>query len=87
MSRHSVYLQLILHRKDCLEGKRYKNVANIKLCLAQSMQQSKNPDRWFAAANMKHVEDFALLMGENNIAILEKDDKAYIALGKPVATK
>lgn len=51
------------------------------------MQQSKNPDRWFAAANMKHVEDFALLMGENNIAILEKADKAYIALGKPVATK
>ena len=40
------------------------------------MQRAKNPDRWFASATMHHVEDFAVLMGDDNVAILGQDDKA-----------
>ena len=36
---------------------------------------------------MKHVEDFALVTGENNVAIPGKDHKAHIPLSIPVATK
>ena len=44
-------------------------------------------NQWFAAAITKHVEDFALLMGENNVAILGKDDKTHTFLGIPAVTK
>ena len=87
LKRSSVYLQLIPRRKDTTEEKRHKNVANIKLCKAQSMERKKNPDRWFAAATMKHVEELAVLMGKNNVAIIGKDDKAHILLGIPAANK
>ena len=82
----SLYLQLILRKKDSTEGKRH-TVAKVILCRAQSMQRSKNPDWWFVAAIMKHVEDFALVTGENNVAIPGKDHKAHIPLSIPVATK
>ena len=36
---------------------------------------------------MKHVEDFALVTGENNVAIPGKDHKTHIPLSIPVATK
>ena len=64
LKRSSVYLRLITRRKDTTEGKRHKKVANIKLCKAQSLERKKNPDRWFAAATMKHVEELAVLMGK-----------------------
>ena len=51
------------------------------------MQRSRNLDRKLAVAIMRHVEDFALLMGQNNVTILGKDDKAHIPLGIPAATK
>ena len=56
LKRRSVYLQLIPRRKDRTEGKRHKKVTNIKLCEAQSLERKNNPDRWFVAATMKHVE-------------------------------
>ena len=64
LKRSSVYLRLMPRRKDTTEGKRHKKVANIKLCKAQSLERKKNPDRWFAAATMKHVEELAVLMGK-----------------------
>ena len=51
------------------------------------MQRAKNPDWWFASATMHHVEDFAILMGAENVAFLGKDDKALIPLGIPAANK
>ena len=39
----SLYLQLIPRKKDSTEGKRH-TVAKVKLCRAQSIQRSKNPD-------------------------------------------
>ena len=39
------------------------------------MERKKNPDRWFAAATMKHVEELAALMGKNNVAIISKDER------------
>ena len=36
---------------------------------------------------MKHVEELAVLMGKNNVAIVDKDDKAHIPLGIPAANK
>ena len=74
LSRSSVYLRLLPRRKDSFEGKRDKKVVNVKLCIAMPMQRAKNPDRWFASATMHHVEDFAVLMGRGNVAILGKDD-------------
>ena len=87
LSRSSVYLRLLPRRKDSIEGKRHKKIANVKLCRAQPMQEAKNPDRWFASATMHHVEDFAILMGAENVAFLGKDDKALIPLGIPAANK
>lgn len=72
---------------DIIEGIRHINVANVKLCCDQSIKRSKNPDRWFAAGIMKHIEDFALVMGENNVAILGNDDKVHIPIYIPAATK
>ena len=72
---------------DIIEGIRHIKVANVKLCCNQSIERSKNPDRWFAAGIMKHIVDFALVMGENNVAILGNDDKAYIPIYIPAATK
>ena len=72
---------------DIIEGIRHIKVANVKLCCDQSVERSKNPDRWFAAGIMKHIVDFALVMGENNVAILGNDDKAYIPVYIPAATK
>ena len=51
------------------------------------MERKKNPDRWFATATMKHVEELAVLMGKNNVATIGKDDKAHIPLGIPPANK
>ena len=51
------------------------------------MDRKKNPDWWFAAATMKHVKDFAVLMEQNNVAITDKDNKAHIPLGIPAANK
>ena len=39
-------------------------------------ESSPYPDRCFTAANRKNVEDSALLMGKNNVAILGKNNKA-----------
>ena len=36
---------------------------------------------------MHHVEDFVVLMGDDNVAIFGKDDKALIPLGIPAANK
>ena len=36
---------------------------------------------------MQHVEDLAVLMSRENVAILGKDDKALIPLGIPAANK
>ena len=49
--------------------------------------QSKNPNCWFAAATMKHVEELAVLMGKNNVAIIGKDDKGHIPLSIPAVKK
>ena len=87
LSRSAVYLRLKPRRVDSIEGKRHKTIANVKLCRAQPMERSQNEDRWFAATTMKHVEDFAILMGSKNVAILGKDDKALIPLGIPAANK
>ena len=51
------------------------------------MEKKKNPDRWFAAATMKHFKELAVLMGKNNVAIIGKDGKAHIPLGIPAAKK
>ena len=51
------------------------------------MERKKNPDRWFAAATMRHVEELAVLMGKNKVAIIGKDDKAHIPLGISAANK
>lgn len=59
----------------------------MKLCRAQNNNRKKNPDRWFAATTMKHVEDLAVLMGADNVAIVGKDDKSHIPLGIPAANK
>ena len=83
----SVYLRLLPRQKDSNEGEQDKKVANIKVCRAQPMKHAKNSDRWFASAIMHHIEDFAVLMGEENVAILGKYDKALIPLGMPAATK
>ena len=74
LSRSSVYLQLLPKRKNSMEGKRYTKVEKVKLCHAQPMQRSKNPDRWFAVAYMYHVESFSILMGAEKVAILGKCD-------------
>ena len=39
------------------------------------------------STTMHHVEDLAVLMGRENVAILSKDDKALIPLGLPAANK
>ena len=83
----SVYLRLIPRRKDTTEGKRHKKIANVKLCKAQSTERKKDPDRRFAAATMKHVEELAVLMGKNNVPIIGKDGKAHIPFGIPAANK
>ena len=36
---------------------------------------------------MQHVEDLAVLMSRENVAILGKDDKTLIPLGIPAANK
>ena len=36
---------------------------------------------------MKHVEELAVLMGKNNVAITGKDGKAHIPLAIPAANK
>ena len=47
-----------------------------------------NPDRWFAAGTtMRHVEELAVLMGENNVTKIGKDGKAHIPLGISAANK
>lgn len=51
------------------------------------MQRAKNPGRWFTSTTMHHVKNLAVLMGRENVAILNKDDKALIALGLPPADK
>ena len=86
LKRSLVYLRLIPQCKDKTKGKRHRKVANVKLCKAQSMGRKKNPDWWFAAATMKHVES-AILMGKNNVATIDKDDKAHIPLNIPAANK
>ena len=78
LKRSSVYLRLIPRHKDTTEWKRHKRVANVKLC-------KKNPDRWFAAVTMKHVEELAVVMGKKNVAIIGKDGKAHIPLAIPAA--
>ena len=62
-------------------------VTNVKLRKPQNNKRFKNPDRWFAATTMKIVEDFAVLMGTDNVAILGKDDKSHIPMGIPAANK
>ena len=42
------------------------------------MERKKNPNCWFAAATMKHVEELAVLMGKNNVAIIGKDDPVIL---------
>ena len=56
-------------------------------CKTQSMERKKNPNCCFAAATMKHVEELAVLMGKNNVAIIGKDDKGHIPLGIPAVKK
>ena len=51
------------------------------------MERKNDPDRRFAAATMKHVEELAVLMGKNNVAVIGKDGKAHIPLGIPPANK
>lgn len=51
------------------------------------MQWAKNSERWFSSTTMQHVEDLAVLMSRENVAILGKDDKALIPLGIPAANK
>ena len=36
------------------------------------MERKKNLNRWFAAATMKYVHDFDVLMGKNNVFITGK---------------
>ena len=36
---------------------------------------------------MKHIEEIAVLMGKNNVAIISQDDKAHIPLGIPAANR
>ena len=36
---------------------------------------------------MKHVEELAVLMGKNDVAIIGKDDKGHIPLGIPAVKK
>ena len=62
-------------------------MANVKLCKAQNNKRSKNPDRWFAATTMQFTEEFAVLMGKDNVAILGKDDKSHVPMGIPAANK
>ena len=81
LSRSSVYLRLLPRRKDSIEGKRHRMVANVKFCCAQRMQRAQNPDRWFASATMHRVEDFSVLLGAENVAFLGKDDKVLITSG------
>ena len=85
LSCSSVYLLLILHKRDSIEGKQHKKVTNVKLCRVQSMQQLKNLDWCFVAVIIKHVEDLALLMWENNVAILGQDgipDHIFVVASK-----
>ena len=72
LKRSSVYLRLTPPRKDTTEGQRHKKLSNIKLNKDQSMERKKNLNRWFAAATMKHVHDFDVLMGKNNLFITGK---------------
>ena len=51
------------------------------------MQWAKNSERWFSSTTTQHVEDLAVLMSRENVAILGKDDKALIPLGIPAANK
>ena len=51
------------------------------------MQWAKNSERWFSSTAVQHVEDLAVLMSRENVAILGKDDKALIPLGIPAANK
>ena len=51
------------------------------------MQWAKISERWFSLTTMQHVEDLAVLMSRENVAILGKDDKALIPLGIPAANK
>ena len=87
LKRSSIYLRLLPRRQDSIEGKRHKNVANVKLRKAQNNKRSKNPDRWFAATTAQMTEDLAVLMGKDNVAILGKDDKSHIPMGIPAANK
>ena len=87
LSRSFVYLCLLPRRINILEKKRHKKVANVKSCRAMPMQRVKNPERWFPLFTIHYVEDLAVLMGRENVAILGKDDKALILLGITVAKK
>ena len=84
LSQSFVYLP---RQINILEKKRHKKVANVKSCRAMPMQRVKNPDRWLPLFTIHYVEDLAVLMGRENVAILGKDDKALILLGTTVANK
>ena len=87
LSCADVYLRLIPRKINFHQGKRHVTTVPVKLCRASNDKRLKNPDRWFAAKSMQHVEELAVFFGLKLGSFIGQDDKAHVPIGITAANK
>ena len=85
ISRSGLYLKLRPRDATSIQGKKHVNTVNVRLVRPQNDLRKKHPDRIFAAATSKGVDELAAHLGNDACTFLGQDDKAAVAIGKTAA--
>lgn len=87
ISRSGLYLRLLPHRSNTIEGKRHVSTVPVKLLRTTNDYHKKHIDTNFCFATIRALEKIATVFGPKQVLFLSQDDKSRVPLGLAAANK